>query len=139
MISNIALCGCLFVPKLYVVRFKPDINPPIKKRYRDKLWQWKFKRRDEESEFSAEARFGDSIKSHAARNAILLNYRKALAAIKDETAQALRMHRVCQDRIEDMQLRHRRKVEELTMTTSNLKSSRVHLVLSSPTIEVTYC
>ena len=50
------------MPKLYVVKCKPDINPPIKKRYRDKLWQWKFKRRDGEEEVSAEARFGESVR-----------------------------------------------------------------------------
>lgn len=62
MFSSVANLGCLFVPKLYVVKCKPDINPPIKKRYRDKLWQWKFKRRDGEEEVSAEARFGESIR-----------------------------------------------------------------------------
>nr|XP_054753662.1 extracellular calcium-sensing receptor-like [Lytechinus pictus] len=139
MVSSVANLGCLFVPKLYVLKCKPDINPPIKKRYRDKLWQWKFKRRDGEDEVTAEARFGESIRSHAARSAILNNYRKALAAIRDETAQAIRMYGICNDRIDDMKLRHRRKMEEVSMTTNSIKSSRVQLVLSSPSIEVTYC
>ena len=62
VVSGLAHIGCLFVPKLYVLRFKPGINPTIKKKYMDKLWQWKFKRRERGEDDTPEDRFGDSVR-----------------------------------------------------------------------------